>query len=110
MNSVLSSPGGSASNPLLGKWTGPFGLPPFAALQPEHFSPAFEQALAGHRAEIEAIAADPAAPDFDNTVAAMERSGALLTRVSNIFFLLAGADTSDALQEVEPAPTRRKPR
>jgi peptidyl-dipeptidase Dcp len=101
MKSALSSPGGSASNPLLGEWTGPFGLPPFAALQAEHFSPAFEQGLASHRVEIEAIAAGPAAPDFDNTVAAMERSGALLTRVSNIFFLLAGADTSDALQEVE---------
>src|ERR1700754_320969 len=101
MTPAQSSPGGSASNPLLGEWTGSFGLPPFAALRPEQFPPAFEQGLASHRAEVEAIAANPAAPDFDNTVAAMERSGALLTRVSNIFFVLAGADTSDALQEVE---------
>jgi peptidyl-dipeptidase Dcp len=101
MNPGQSSPGGSASNPLLGEWNGPFGLPPFAALRPEHFPPAFEQGLASHRAEVEAIAANPAAPDFDNTVAAMERSGAVLTRVSNIFFVLAGADTSDALEEVE---------
>jgi peptidyl-dipeptidase Dcp len=97
----FSRDGGTAGNPLLGEWTGPFGLPPFAALAPEHFPPAFEQGLASHRAEIEAIAANPAAPDFDNTVAAMERSGALLTRVSNVFFVLAGADTSDTLQEVE---------
>jgi peptidyl-dipeptidase Dcp len=102
MNQEIFAPdGGSAGNPLLAEWTGPFGLPPFAPLAPEHFPPAFEQGLASHRAEIEAIAANPAVPDFDNTVAAMERSGALLTRVSNVFFVLAGADTSDALQEVE---------
>ncbi len=101
MNPGNSSPGGIASNPLLGEWTGPFALPPFAALKPEHFPPAFAQGLARHRAEIEAIAADPARPDFDNTVAAMERSGALLTRVSNVFFVLAGADTSDDLQAIE---------
>jgi peptidyl-dipeptidase Dcp len=102
MNQETSSPdSGTAGNPLLGAWTGPFGLPPFAALRPEHFPPAFAQGLASHRAEVEAIASNPATPDFDNTVAAMERSGALLTRVSNIFFVLAGADTSDPLQEVE---------
>jgi len=101
MNPAQTSTGGSASNPLLGAWTGPFGLPSFAAIKPEHFPPAFEQGLAHHRAEIEAIAANPAASDFDNTMAAMERSGALLTRVSNIFFVLAGANTNDALQEVE---------
>jgi peptidyl-dipeptidase Dcp len=102
MNQETSSPdGATAGNPLLGAWTGPFGLPPFAALAPGHFPPAFAQGLASHRAEIEAIASNPATPDFDNTVAAMERSGALLTRVSNIFFVLAGADTGDVLQEVE---------
>ncbi len=86
MNPGNSSPGGLASNPLVAEWTGPFGLPPFAALKPEHFPPAFEQGLASHRAEIDAIAANPARPNFDNTVAAMERSGALLTRVSNSLF------------------------
>jgi peptidyl-dipeptidase Dcp len=101
MNSVDFSAGGGAGNPLLGEWAGPFGLPPFPALKPEHFQPAFEQGLASHRAEVEAIAADPAAADFGNTIAAMERSGALLNRVSNVFFVLAGADTSDALQAVE---------
>jgi peptidyl-dipeptidase Dcp len=97
-----SSPdGATAGNPLLDAWSGPFGLPPFVALRPEHFPPAFAQGLASHRAEVEAIASNPATPDFDNTVAAMERSGALLTRVSNIFFVLAGADTGDALEKVE---------
>ena len=102
MNAGNSSSGGTAAaNPLLGAWTGAFGLPPFAALKPEHFPPAFQQALARQRAEVDAIAANPAAPDFDNTVAAMELGGELLNRVSSVFFVLAGADTSDALQEVE---------
>ena len=92
-----SSPG----NPLLREWTGPFGLPPLADIAAEHFPPAFELALGRHKAEIEAVAADPAAPTFDNTIAALERSGALLERISNVFFLLAGAHTSDALQAVE---------
>jgi peptidyl-dipeptidase Dcp len=101
MNQAISSPGGAAANPLVNDWTGAFGLPAFAALEPAHFPPAFDQALAAHRTEVEAIAGNPAAPDFDNTVAALERSGALLTRVTNVFFVLAGAHTSDALQAVE---------
>jgi peptidyl-dipeptidase Dcp len=102
MSSGNFSPNGTvAANPLLQEWSGPFGVPPFATLLPEHFAPAFEQALAGHRAEVETIAGSPAAPDFDNTVTAMERSGALLNRVSSIFFVLAGAHTSEALQGIE---------
>jgi peptidyl-dipeptidase Dcp len=88
-------------NPLLADWTGPFGLPPFGAVTPAHFRPAFDAALAAHRAEIETIAADPAAPSFDNTIVALERSGRALDRVANVFFVLAGADTSDAIEAVE---------
>ena len=60
-------------NPLLQPWLTPFETPPFDQIKPEHFIPAFEQAFADHIAEIEAIAADPAAPDFDNTITALER-------------------------------------
>jgi len=90
-----------AKNPLLAGWTGAFGLPPLATIAPEHFRPAFDRALAAHRAEIDAIAADPVAPTFGNTIEALERSGRDLDRVSNVFFVLAGAATSDALEEVE---------
>ena len=72
-----------------------------SAIRPEHFAPAFEQALAAHRAEIAAIAADAAEPNFDNTVAALERSGRLLTRVCNVFYVLAGAHTNEAIQAIE---------
>ena len=88
-------------NPLLAEWTGAFGLPPFGAIGPEHFRPAFDQALAAHRAEIDAIAAAPAVPTFRNTIEALERSGRALDRVSNVFFVLAGADTGDAIEAIE---------
>jgi peptidyl-dipeptidase Dcp len=90
-----------AENPLLADWTAPFGAPPLGAIKPEHFPPAFEAALAAHRAEIAAVAANTAVPDFDNTVAALERSGRLLSRVGNVFYVLAGAHTSEPIQAIE---------
>jgi len=95
------SPTAASDNPLLADWTGEFGLPRFAAVKPEQFRPAFDAVLAAHRAEIDAIAADQAAPSFDNTIVALERSGRAFERVSNLFFVLAGADTNDAIEAVE---------
>jgi peptidyl-dipeptidase Dcp len=89
------------SNPLLARWTGTFELPPFATIRPEHFLPAFDWALAAHLAEIDAIAADKAPASFDNTIAALERSGHELERVANVFFVLTGADTSDEIEAIE---------
>ena len=91
----------TAANPLLVAWPGAFGLPPFGAVSPADFRPAFDAALAEHRAEIEAVAAEPAPPTFDNTLAALERGGRALDRVTNAFFVLAGADTSDEIESVE---------
>jgi peptidyl-dipeptidase Dcp len=90
-----------AQNPLLATRSGAFELPPFAAIEPKHFRPAFDQALAAHRAEIDVIAANPAAPSFENTIAALEKSGRELENVANVFFVLAGANTSDAIEAVE---------
>jgi len=88
-------------NPLLSEWKTPYGLPPFAAVRAEHFEPAFDVALAQHDAEIAAIAANPAAPDFDNTIAALDASGRLLMRVGQLFGNLCSSETSEALQAVE---------
>jgi peptidyl-dipeptidase Dcp len=88
-------------NPLLASWTGAFGLAPFAAVKPEHFRSAFDAALAGHRGEIDAIATNPAAPTFANTIEALERGGRDVDRISNLFFVLAGADTGDEIEAVE---------
>jgi peptidyl-dipeptidase Dcp len=103
----MSSTARPDANPFFQSWQGPFGAPPFDKVTIEHFRPAFERALAEHTAEIEAIAAQPAAPDFANTIEAMERSGRLLARVSHVFYALAGADTNDAIQAIEReiAPT-----
>ena len=90
-----------AGNPFATEWTTPFGLPPFEAISPEHFRPAFDAALADQRAQIDAIAGQSAEPDFDNTIAALERSGALLKRVGGVFFNLSGSHTNEALQAVE---------
>src|SRR5215831_1329763 len=91
------------NNPLLEEWTASAGVPPFFRIGAEHFLPAYAQALAEHVAEIAAIAADPAPPTFGNTIAALELSGRTLDRIDNVFHLLAGAHTDDALLEVERA-------
>lgn len=90
-----------SDNPLLLPWTTPFGVPPFDRIRPEHFPGAFDQAMAEHRAEVAAIAADPAPPGFANTVAALEGAGRLLGRVAACFFNLVGSLSSDELQAVE---------
>ncbi len=91
----------SAVNPLLAPWTAPFECPPFGDIRPEHFRPAFEEALVKHMAEIEAIAASGEEPDFANVIEAMERAGAPLDRVSSVFHNLAGADTNDEIEAIE---------
>jgi len=91
----------ASGNPFFAAWTTPDGVAPFHHIKPEHFRPAYARALAEHEAEITAIAADPAPPDFDNTIVALERSGKALDRVSNVFHVLAGAHTDDALLEIE---------
>lgn len=88
-------------NPLLQPWTAPFGLPPFAEARPEHFAPAFETALREHNREIDAIARNAAAPTFENTIAALDRAGRNLVRISLLFHNLSSSCTSDALQAVE---------
>ncbi len=97
----LTDHGAREANPLLAAWTGGFGLPPFAAIKPDHFRAAFARALASHRAEIDAVAGNPGAATFENTVVALERSGHDLARVANAFFVLARADTGEALEAVE---------
>ena len=90
-----------AANPLLEPWTGPFGAPPFNRIAPAHFRPAFEAAMAEHRREVDAVAADPAPASFANTVAALERAGAALARVQRLFWALSSAHGSDAIRAIE---------
>lgn len=99
MSPKTSAP--SDINPEIATWTGPLGLPDFARIDDRDFEAAFEAALPAHIAEIEAIANNADAPTFENTIVALEKAGALLTRASHIFWNLAGANTNEALQELE---------
>ena len=97
-------------NPLLAAWQTPHQTPPFAEIQPEHFLPAFEQAFADHAAEVAAITHDPAVPDFDNTITALERSGKLLTKVSSVFYDLVSAHSNPAILEIDKEVSLRMAR
>ena len=88
-------------NPLLQDWTGRYGLPPFQQVKPEHFEPAFDVAMQAQLAEIDAIASNPAPPDFENTVAALDRCGRLFTRIELLFSNLTVSDTNPELQAVQ---------
>ena len=100
------------ANPLLAVWTAPFGLPPFGEIRPEHFRPAFDAAMAEHRAEVEAIAANPDAPTFANTVAALGMSGERLASVQAVFGTLVSAQSTEEIQaiqrEMAPRLTRHR--
>ncbi len=100
-HSQALSSGDGGDNPLLQDWTGPFGVPPFGLIAPEHFRPAYTAAFAAHTAEVAAIADDPAEPTFANTIDALELSGQALTQVDSVFHVLAGAHTNEAIQEIE---------
>jgi peptidyl-dipeptidase Dcp len=89
-------------NPLLSPWKGAYGgVPPFDAVKVEQFKPALEAAMAEQLAEIEKIAADPALPTFENTLAALERSGRTMDRVANIFGIYSGTMSTPEFQALE---------
>src|SRR6185369_1512997 len=78
----------------------PYGMPPFDQITDASYRPAFEAGMAEQRNEVTAIATDPAAPSFENTIVALERSGRTLYRVANVFFNLQGANTNDELDAI----------
>ncbi|HEX4293603.1 MAG TPA: M3 family metallopeptidase [Rhizomicrobium sp.] len=90
-----------SSNPFFEPWTAPFGAPPFDRIQPEHYRPAYDRALAEHKAEIDAIADDEGAATFANTIVALESCGELLRKVDAVFGNLSSSHTNEALQEIE---------
>lgn len=90
-----------AANPLIAPWTTPDDTPPYDRIRPEHYEPAFDEALRQGRAAYAAIASNPEQPTFDNVLVAMERATPLLDRVSATFFMVAGADATPAIQMIE---------
>jgi len=96
--SVASLP---ASNPFAAPSTLPFQAPDFTKIHDSDYEPAFNAGMSQQLAEIEVIANNSAAPTFDNTILELEKSGALLTRVSKVFNAITGANTNDSLQRIQ---------
>jgi peptidyl-dipeptidase Dcp len=89
------------TNPLLSDWTQDFALPPFDRIKDDDFAPAFDAALAEARANVAAIADNPASPDFANVIEAMEQAEAKLDRVAGVFYNLAGADSTPVREALQ---------
>jgi peptidyl-dipeptidase Dcp len=104
---VSSTSGGEVAsvppdNPLLQEWTGSYGgVPPFAEVKVEHFEPAFETAMAEQLAQIDNLTRVRSAPTFENTLAALERSGRKLNRVASIYGVWSSTMSTPAFQQVE---------
>ncbi|MDP4190436.1 MAG: M3 family metallopeptidase [Bacteroidota bacterium] len=87
-------------NPFLKEFSVSNGVPPFDQIKVEHYLPAFKEGIKQQQAEIELIVNSSEAPDFENTIAAMESSGALLDRVSSVFYNMMSSNTSEELQKI----------
>ena len=83
------------TNPFLEPYNTPYNIPPFEKIQYGDYLPAIEQGIKEYKKEIDAIVSNPAKPDFNNTILAMEKSGLLLNRVMSVF---------SALDETESCP------
>ena len=87
-------------NPFLQSYTTPFQVPPFDKIKVEHYMPAFKEGMKQQQAEIDAIIANIEAATFENTILAYDKSGELLSKVSDVFFNVNETDTDDKMQEV----------
>ena len=88
------------SNPLLTKSTLPYGAPQFDKIENQHYIPAFKQAIAEAKAEIDSIVNNPDEPTFENTIEALEYAGSTLNQVSHIFYNLLEANTNEEMQNI----------
>ena len=88
------------SNPLLTKSTLPYGAPQFDKIENQHYIPAFKQAIADAKAEIDSIVNNPDEPTFENTIEALEYAGSTLNQVSHIFYNLLEANTNEEMQNI----------
>ena len=98
---ALTACNANHDNPVLKDSSLPFGAPEFAKYESTHYEPAFMEGFAEQRAEIDAIVANPEAPTFDNTIAALERGGKKLAKVTGVFFNLNETDADDVMREAE---------
>ena len=89
------------ANPLLSSSALPYALPDYLAIRPEHYLPAFDAAFAAQIDEIARITQSTAAPTFENTIEALEKSGLFLERVADAFYTVSSADATDEIQHID---------
>ncbi|MHB8971341.1 MAG: M3 family metallopeptidase [Pirellulaceae bacterium] len=87
-----------AANPFFADWSTPFEVPPFDQIQLEHYQPAFEEAMKLHTQEVQAIYVKRSTPTFANTIETLDRSGAMLDRVSSVFFAMKSSMNNDTME------------
>ena len=91
----------SGPNPFDRDWDTPFGTPPFDQIRVQHYRPAFKKAMQLEKQAVDAIVTNPAAPDFENTIEALEFSGLPLSRVENVFYNMTESMSDEKIQAVE---------
>lgn len=96
-----AKPAATATGPFAALSTLPFQAPDFTKIKESDYLPSFEQAMAVHRGEVDAIIANKAAPTFDNTIVALETSGQMLGRTARVFYALTGANTTEGLDKID---------
>jgi len=87
-------------NPFIAEWDTPFGTPPFDKIKQEQYLPAFNKGIKQHKKEIETIIKNTEEPTFKNTIEALDYSGSLLTKVSNVFYSMTESMSTDELQAI----------
>ena len=97
---IMASVSCTTTNPFLTGWNTPYGIPDFSKVKEKHYVEAVEAGVAQQQAEIDAIIANTEAPTFENVVAAYERSGAILDRVTGVLFNLSETDGTESLQKI----------
>ena len=97
---ICGSAMAKGGNPFFTKYSTPYGIPPFEQIKPEHYKPAFIKGMEEQKKEIDAIVNNKKTANFDNTIAALDKSGELLRKVSKVFFGLASANTNAEMQAI----------
>lgn len=97
---ICGSAMAKGGNPFFSKYNTPYGIPPFEEIKVEHYKPAFIKGMADHKKEIDAIVKNKKPATFENTIAALDRSGMLLNKVASVFYGQNSANTNDQMQAV----------
>jgi len=100
ISSVMAITACTNQNPFLCEWDTPYGIPPFEQIKTEHFIPAIKAGIQQQEEEILAITSNPDAPTFENTIAPLELSGEILSRVSGVMYNISETDRTDELDAV----------